>query len=166
MNRRKIARVTLAGLLLACTCAHAAREVQEFEVSVSIPTSSFHVLPADPGWISREQRLPWSLLNSTLGGLRKDFDVKNEGGAIEAQLDGVAYLSSGESRHDINLQVVFNGKVLKVGEAVEVVSSVDAKQGRRVLLEITPQVPDDGIYKPGSYFGNVNMMFNAVLPGA
>jgi hypothetical protein len=166
MNRRKIALVTLTGLLLACTCAHAAREVQEFEVSVSIPTSSFHVLPADPGWISREQRLPWSLLNSTLGGLRKDFDVKNEGGAIEAQLDGVAYLSSGESRHDINLQVVFNGKVLKVGEAVEVVSSVDAKQGRRVLLEITPQVPDDGIYKPGSYFGNVNMMFNAVLPGA
>ncbi len=166
MNRRKIALVTLTGLLLACTCAHAAREVQEFEVSVSIPTSSFHVLPADPGWISREQRLPWSLLNSTLGGLRKDFDVKNEGGAIEAQLDGVAYLSSGESRHDINLQVVFNGKVLKVGEAVEVVSSVDAKQGRRVLLEITPQIPDDGIYKPGSYFGNVNMMFNAVLPGA
>lgn len=166
MNRRKIALVTLAGWLLACTCAHAAREVQEFEVSVSIPSSGFHVLPADPGWISREQRLPWSLLNSTLGGLRKDFDVKNESGAIEAQLDGVAYLSSGESRHDINLQVVFNGKVLKVGEAVEVVSSVDAKQGRRVLLEITPQVPDDGIYKPGSYFGNVNMMFNAVLPGA
>lgn len=166
MNRRKIALVTLTGLLLACTCAHAAREVQEFEVSVSIPSSGFHVLPADPGWISREQRLPWSLLNSTLGGLRKDFDVKNESGTIEAQLDGVAYLSSGESRHDINLQVVFNGRVLKVGEAVEVVSSVDAKQGRRVLLEITPQVPDDGIYKPGNYFGNVNMMFNAVLPGA
>ncbi|MGN4048353.1 CS1 type fimbrial major subunit [Pseudomonas sp. SM4] len=166
MNRRKIARVTLTGLLLACTCAHAAREVQEFEVSVSIPSSGFHVLPADPGWISREQRLPWSLLNSTLGGLRKDFDVKNEGGAIEAQLDGVAYLSSGESQHNINLQVVFNGRVLKVGEAVEVVSSVDAKQGRRVLLEITPQRPEDGVYKPGSYFGNVNMMFNAVLPGA
>lgn len=166
MNRRKVVLVALTGLLLACTCAHAAREEHEFEVSVSIPTSRFHVLPADPGWLSREQRLQWSLLNSTLGGLRKDFDVKNEGGAIEARLDGEAVLSNGDDRHDINLQVLFNGKELKVGQAIEVVSSADGRQGKRVLLEITPQLPSDGVYKPGKYFGNVNMMFNAVLPGA
>ncbi len=166
MNRRKMVLVTLTGLWLVCTCAHAAREAYEFDVSVSIPTSRFHVLPADPGWISQEQRLPWSLLNSTLGSLRKDFDVKNEGGAIEARLDSVAYLSNGEPEHDIHLQVVFNGTELKVGEAVEVVSVADGRQGRRVLLEITPQPPSDGVYKPGKYFGNVNMMFNAVLPGA
>jgi hypothetical protein len=35
-----------------------------------------------------------------------------------------------------------------------------------VLLEIVPMPPVDGIYKPGSYFGSVNLIFNAVLPGA
>ena len=42
----------------------------------------------------------------------------------------------------------------------------EAAPGKRVLLEIAPVPPVDGVYKPGSYFGSVNLLFNAVLPGA
>ncbi|WP_166225546.1 CS1 type fimbrial major subunit [Pseudomonas atagonensis] len=166
MNRELTTRIFLSGWLLAADLAFAAREVQEFDVSVTIPTSAFHVLPADNGWIHLEQKLPWNMANSTLGSLRKYFDVKSESGAIEARLDSAAYLSNGIASDDIALQVSFNGKLLSVANAAEVVTANEAKQGQRVLLEIAPQPPGDGVYKPGKYYGNVNMMFNAVLPGS
>lgn len=150
----------------ACTQAFAAREEHRFDVFVTIPALAFYVIPTDPDWIHREQQLPWNLTSSTLGGLRKYFDVKNEAGSIEARLDGRPYLSNGTAAHDIALRVLFNGKLLSEQESSEVVSMTDAAPGKRVLLEIVPMPPADGVYKPGSYFGNVNMIFNAVMPGA
>jgi len=151
---------------MACHPAFAAREVHHFDVFVTIPSQAFYVIPADPGWIHSEQQLPWNLATSTLGGLRKYFDVKNEAGSIEARLEGRPYLSNGTPAHDIGLRVLFNGKVLSELESSEVVSMSEAAQGKRVLLEIAPVLPVDGVYKPGSYFGSVNLLFNAVLPGA
>lgn len=156
----------LAAALLASSWAYAAREVCTFEVFVTIPTLAFYVIPSDPGWVHLEQRLPWNLTTSTLGSLRKYFDVKNEAGSIEARLEGRPYLSNGTDAHDIGLRVLFNGKVLSELESSEVVSMSDAAPGKRVLLEIVPVPPADGVYKPGNYFGSVNMIFNAVLPGA
>ena len=150
----------------ACHSAFAAREVHHFEVFVTIPSQAFYVIPADSGWIHREQQLPWNLVTSTLGSLRKYFDVKNEAGSIEARLEGRPYLSNGTDAHDIGLRVLFNGHVLNELNSSEVVSMSDAAPGKRVLLEIVPMPPDDGVYKPGSYFGSVNLIFNAVLPGA
>lgn len=151
---------------VACHSAFAAREVHHFDVFVTIPSQVFYVIPADAGWIHREQQLPWNLATSTLGGLRKYFDVKNEAGSIEARLEGRPYLSNGTPAHDIGLRVLFNGKLLSELESSEVVSMSEAAPGKRVLLEIAPVPPVDGIYKPGSYFGSVNLLFNAVLPGA
>ncbi|WP_242485851.1 hypothetical protein [Pseudomonas sp. TH41] len=65
-----------------------------------------------------------------------------------------------------SLRVLFNGLLLNERESTEVVSLTDAAPGKRVLLEILPTPPADGVYKPGSYFGSVNRVFNAVLPGA
>lgn len=149
---------------MACHPAFAAREVQHFEVFVTIPSQAFYVIPADPGWIHREQQLPWNLVNSTLGGLRKYFDVKNEAGALEARLEGRPYLSNGRDVDDIALRVLFNGQLLSELASSEVVPMSEAAQGKRVLLEVLPMPPADGVYKPGSYFGSVNMVFNAVLP--
>jgi hypothetical protein len=149
---------------MACHSAFAAREVHHFDVFVTIPSQAFYVIPADSGWIHREQQLPWNLATSTLGGLRKYFDVKNEGGSIEARLEGRPYLSNGMDADDIGLRVLFNGKLLSELDSTEVVSMSEAAPGKRVLLEIAPVPPVDRIYKPGSYFGSVNMMFNAVLP--
>lgn len=158
--------LSLAGAVLGSAAAFAAIEKHTFEVSVTVPTLAFYVLPADPGWIHREQRLPWNVVTSTLGGLRKYFDVRNEAGSIEARLEGRAYLSNGTNAHDIALQVQFNGQVLNELENLEVVSLSEAATGQRVLLEIVPMPPADGVYKPGNYFGSVNLIFNAVMPGA
>lgn len=144
----------------------AAREEHTFEVFVTIPTQAFYVIPSDPGWIHREQQLPWNLTASTLGGLRKYFDVKNQAGSIEARLEGRPYLSNGIDAHDIALRVLFNGKLLSEHASSEVVSLTEAAPGKRVVLEILPMPPADGVYKPGSYFGSVNMIFNAVMPDA
>lgn len=158
--------LSLASAVLGSAAAFAAIERQTFEVSVTVPTLAFYVLPADPDWIHREQRLPWNLVTSTLGSLRKSFDVKNEAGSIEARLEGRPYLSNGTDAHDIALRVMFNGRLLSELESSEVVSQEDAALGKRVLLEIAPVPPLDGVYKSGDYFGSVNMMFNAVLPGS
>jgi hypothetical protein len=164
---KKLTVVPLSAVALwACTAAFAAREVHHFEVLVTIPSHAFYVIPADPGWIHQEQQLPWNLVTSTLGGLRKYFDVKNEAGSIKARLEGRPYLSNGTDAHDIGLRVLFNGRLLNELESTEVVSLSDAALGKRVLLEVVPVPPADGVYKPGNYFGSVNMIFNAVLPGA
>jgi hypothetical protein len=90
--------------------------------------------------------------------------VKNVAGSIEARLDGRPYLSNGTDADDIALRVLFNGKLLSEHESGEVVSLTDAAPGKRVLLEVLPMPPADGVYKPGKYFGSINMIFNAVLP--
>ncbi|AKV10998.1 MULTISPECIES: CS1 type fimbrial major subunit [Pseudomonas] len=166
MFRKLMVLLMPALVLWASSSAFAAREVHQFDVFVTIPSQAFYVIPADPGWIHREQKLPWNLATSTLGSLRKYFDVKNESGSIEARLEGRPYLSNGTDAHDIGLRVLFNGHVLNELNSSEVVSMSDAAPGKRVLLEIVPMPPVDGIYKPGSYFGSVNLIFNAVLPGA
>lgn len=156
----------LAATLLASSWAYAAREVRTFEVFVTIPTLAFYVIPSDPGWVHLEQRLPWNLTTSTLGSLRKYFDVKNEAGSIEAKLEGRPYLSNGTDAHDIGLRVLFNGVLLSELDNREVLPMSEAALGKRLLLEVVPFPPVDGVYKPGNYFGSVNLIFNAVLPGA
>lgn len=158
--------LSLASVVLGSATAFAVIEKHTFEVSVTIPTSAFYVLPADPNWIHHEQRLPWNLVTSTLGSLRKSFDVKNEAGSIEARLEGRPYLSNGIDADNIYLTVMFNGTVLSDIETKEVVSVADGMSGKRVLLEIVPSPPSGGVYKSGDYFGSVNMIFNAVLPGS
>jgi hypothetical protein len=44
-----------------------------------------------------------------------------------------------------------------------VVSAQDAMAGTRVRLDIDPKIPTGG-YKPGSYYGNVLLVFSAVAP--
>lgn len=166
MTRKLIFGLLAVAVAYASHPAFAAREVHQFDVFVTIPTQAFYVIPSDPTWIHREQQLPWNLTASTLGGLRKYFDVKNEAGSIEARLEGRPHLSNGTPADDIGLRVLFNGTLLSELESSEVVSLTDAAPGKRVLLEIVPMPPADGVYKPGNYFGNVNMIFNAVMPGA
>ena len=74
--------------------AFAAREEHTFEVSVDIPTLGFYVIPAESNWIHLQQTLPWNINTSTLGGLRKNFDVKHDTSAIEARLEAEPSSSS------------------------------------------------------------------------
>lgn len=145
--------------------AFAAQEKHTFEVSVDIPTLSFYVIPSEGDWMHREQTLPWDIHTSTLLGLRKSFDVKTDGSAIEARLESFPYLTAGgDSRDNIVLRVSFNGHELTQDPTPrQVVSAEDAMAGHRVALEIVPREQAGG-YKPGEYYGTVNIVFNVAAP--
>ncbi|MBV6822361.1 CS1 type fimbrial major subunit [Pseudomonas sp. PD9R] len=162
MFKTVITVTSIVSLSLTCVYAFAFVERETFEVSVSIPASEFHVLPVDPEWMGREQDLTWNLVTSELSPLRKSFDVKNTNGGIAARLNAEPYLSNGRDSDNIALDVKFNQIKLTVNNA-QVISEIDAKAGKRVGLEITAVKPVDG-YKPGEYYGNVHMIFEALAP--
>lgn len=145
--------------------AFAAQEKLTFEVSVDIPTLEFYVIPSEPDWIHLQQHLPWRVHDATLGGLSKNFDVKADSSAIEARLENFAILSSGPGAGDyISLRVTFNGVELSHDPLPrQVVSREEAVVGKRVRLEIEPRPQAEG-YKPGDYYGSVNIMFNVAAP--
>jgi hypothetical protein len=165
MNKQCAVAALVAFTALMSVPSWAAREELNFEVTLTIPSRPFYIIPAEPGWIHRPQRLNWDYPSSTMGGLRKYFDVRHDTSAIEARLDSTAYLSNGRPGEEILLHVKFNGVVL--GQDIrprEVVSQAEAAVGTRVLLEIDPIKPLGG-YKPGDYDGNVLLLFNAKAPG-
>lgn len=149
-------------LTLVSSGAFALRISETFDVSVTLPSAAFHVIPADPGWIHLEQRLNWNPNTSELSRLRKQFDVKNENGAISARLSFEPYLNNGRDIDDIPLIVTFNDKRLTL-DAQEVISEVDGRTGKRVALEIAAVKPGTG-YRPGDYYGSVHMLFEAIVP--
>jgi hypothetical protein len=141
----------------------AAREEHRFEVSVDIPTLGFYVIPAESDWIHRAQILPWNISTKSLGGMRKHFDLRHDTSAIEARLENVAFLSNGREEQNIYLRVSFADTVLTHETPRQVVSAEQARAGGRYALEIQPITPAGG-YKPGSYYGNVHLIFNAAAP--
>ncbi len=126
----------------------AAREEHTFEVIVSVPARSFYVIPAEPDWIHRPQRLIWSPSASSLSSVRRNFDVRHDTSAIEARLEAAPYLSNGRAVDDIALRVSFNGVELSPDLSPRlVVSAADAAAGKRVLLEIDPVMPSGGLQR-------------------
>lgn len=138
----------------------AAVEREIFEVSVTIPTAEFYVLPVDPQFVQTEQTMAYNPVSSELVPLRAPFDVRNVGGAIGARLDQAPFLYNGV--RSIDLRVKFNGVELGLGQA-EVVTSVDARPGKRVFLDIAAVKPEDD-YRPGRYYGTVHLVFDAIAP--
>ena len=151
-------------MALISTQAFAAREERTFEVSVDIPTLGFYIIPAESNWIHLEQTLAWNIHTKTLEGLRKNFDVKHDTSAIEARLEAEPYLSNGRDDQNIYLRVSFNGKELSHDpQPREVLTAAQAIAGGRFPLGIVPKVPAGG-YKPGVYYGNVQLIFIAAAP--
>ncbi|WP_223489070.1 CS1 type fimbrial major subunit [Pseudomonas sp. A-RE-19] len=156
----------VASTVLTGSLAWAAREQHTFEVSLTVPTRSFYVVPTDPSWIHQTQELHWDYPSSSLGSLRKYFDVLHSTSAIQARLETTPYLSNGRAGEEIVLRVSFNGVLLSTQiTPQDVVSQADAAVGVRALLEIEAQEPAGG-YRAGDYYGNVLLLFNAKAPGA
>lgn len=96
--------------------------------------------------------------------MRKNFDVKHDTSAIEARLDAEPYLFNGRADQNIYLRVTFNGQELSHdAKPRQVVSAEQAMTGGRFPLEIQPKVPAGG-YKPGTYYGTVQLIFSAAVP--
>ncbi|QAX86702.1 fimbrial assembly protein [Pseudomonas sp. DTU12.3] len=161
---KKAAMVAWLGMTLSSSLAFAAREEHRFEVSVDIPTLGFYVIPSETDWIHREQVLPWNVSSKSLGGLRKNFDVKHDTSAIEARLESEPYLSNGHDTQNIYFRVSFNGVALShAALPKQVLSLQQAVAGGRFPLEIQP-IPPAGGYRPGTYHGNVQLIFSAAAP--
>ncbi|WP_277759124.1 CS1 type fimbrial major subunit [Pseudomonas sp. A34-9] len=164
-----IKQCTVAALMVATALtgagAWAAREEHTFEVSLTIPSRPFYIIPAEPDWIHRPQRLEWDLPRSTLNGLMRNFDVHHDSSAIEARLAFDPYLENGRPGEVIDLQVSFNDVVLSSHVTPrQVLSEEEAAKGKRVALKIDPIEPAEG-YRPGDYHGTVVLLFNARAPG-
>ncbi|NMY02741.1 adhesin [Pseudomonas sp. WS 5059] len=155
-----MATLLLLAVALLSTQALAIREEQVFDVTVSIPTADFYVLPIRPAFLERQQEMTWNLVTRTLKPLREQFDVKNSGGGIVARLGQLPTLSNG--RRLILLNVEFNGQLLDLTDT-QVVSAEQARAGKRVQLEISAVEPEDG-YVAGDYFGSVHLIFDALRP--
>ncbi|WP_256585960.1 CS1 type fimbrial major subunit [Pseudomonas sp. ICMP 460] len=140
--------------------AFAAREEAVFQVSVTVPTSDFFVLPISPGFLEREQVMSYNPVTERLSTLREYFDVKNVLGGINARLGFEPVLSNG--RDLIPLAVTFNGHRLELIETL-VVPEAEAKAGKRVPLEIAAMPPEGG-YVSGAYNGSVQIIFDALRP--
>lgn len=159
--RHPLLALTILGVFtLISFIAVAAREEAVFQVSVKVPTSDFYVLPVNSGFLEREQVMSYNPVSETLTPLREHFDVKNVLGAVDAYLAYEPVLFNGAD--NIALKVTFNQRLLGLA-AQRVVEETEARQGKRVLLEIAAQRPDDG-YPPGQYFGNVQIIFDALRP--
>ncbi|NUU36846.1 CS1 type fimbrial major subunit [Pseudomonas sp. C2B4] len=165
MNRQCVTALLAAITGLTGATAWAARETLNFEVTLTIPSRPFYILPSEPDWIHRPQHLLWNYPDSTLGGFRKNFDVRHDTSAIEARLESTPYLSNGRPGEIIDLRVRFNGVELSAAPVFrQVLSREEAATGKRVPLEIDPITPAGG-YKAGEYHGNVLLLFNARAPG-
>lgn len=162
MFKATLVTTSLALLLAVSGVVQATNFRETFEVAVTIPTAEFFVIPSDPGWIHQQQLLPYSPITNRLAPLRKNFDVKNTHGGISARLSAEPYLSNGQARDDIPLIVTFNSKRLTV-DAEEVISELDGRAGRRVGLEVAAVEVPNG-YPPGSYYGSVHLIFEALAP--
>lgn len=149
-----------AALLLVSSLAWGIREEQEFHVSVTIPTNAFYVLPVNSGFLEQEQVMHWNPVTAQLRSLREPFDVKNVSGGVSARLAAMPYLFNGRERIELNVR--FNRELLSLLDT-PVVNDEQARAGQRVQLEIEAVKPADG-YVPGSYFGTVHLMFEAVNP--
>lgn len=164
MNKQCAVATLMACTALISETTWAARETLNFEVTLTIPSRPFYIIPAEPDWIHRPQRLNWDYPSSTMGGVQKYFDVRHDTSAIEARLGAPAYLSNGRPGEEINLKISFNGVELSPDiRPREVVSRAEAAVGTRVLLDIQPVKPSGG-FKPGDYDGNVLVLFNAKAP--
>ncbi|MHC8322093.1 CS1 type fimbrial major subunit [Pseudomonas sp. GB2N2] len=165
MNKQCAVATLMAFTALMSGPSWAAREELNFEVTLTIPSRPFYIIPTEPDWIHRPQRLNWDYPSSTLGGVQKYFDVRHDTSAIEARLGISPYLSNGRPGEEIGLKVSFNGVELSPDiRPREVLSKAEAAVGKRVLLDIQPVKPSGG-YKAGDYDGTIILLFNAKAPG-
>ncbi|HAS1065209.1 TPA: adhesin [Enterobacter cloacae] len=173
MNRQFNAiKTTLAAAVIsfsALTGAAHAAESQSYTINLSatVPSDSFQVIPVDAGWIDQTQDMGYDIANSKLQVFEKQFQYKNTSGAIQATLtgnlnsDGKPQLSNGTDT--IPLAVSFNNTKLSK-TATEVVSESAAKAGGRTTLKIT-QDDDAALTVNGLFSGSVAMIFEPVVAG-
>lgn len=163
---------TLAAALVSCAflggaTAHAA-DSQSYTINLTatVPSDAFQVIPVDTGWINQTQDMGYDIATSKLQVFEKQFQYKNTSGGIQATLtgnlntDGKPQLSNGTDV--IPLEVTFNNVSLS-NTATTVVTDSAAQAGGRTALKIS-QASDAALTVNGSFTGSVAMIFEPEVP--
>ncbi|HEK1126819.1 TPA: adhesin [Proteus mirabilis] len=165
MLKRSLSIIFLSCGALGSMVAHAADEQRyAIDLTATIPTESFQVIPVESGWINQTQEMAFDLGTRKLQDFTKQFQYKNTSGGIQATLTntdskGTAILSNGNDT--IPLAVIFNGVTLSKTPST-VVNADDTKTGGRTNLRITQQT-DTPLTVTGSFTGQVAMVFEPVV---
>lgn len=162
---------SLAAALFSCAvfggvAAHAA-DSQSYTINLTatVPSDSFQVIPVDVGWIAQTQDMGYDIATSKLKVFTKDFQYKNTAGGIQATLtgnlnsDGNPQMSNGTDV--IPLSVSFNNVAISK-TATTVVNASAAQAGGRTALRIA-QADDKALVVNGSFTGSVSMIFEPVV---
>lgn len=162
---------SLAAALFSCAVfggvAAYAADGQSYTINLTatVPSDSFQVIPVDAGWINQTQDMGYDIATSKLSVFEKPFQYKNTDGGIQATLtgnlssDGKSQLSNGTDV--IPLAVSFNSVALSK-TATTVVEATAAKAGGRTALKIA-QADDKALDVNGSFTGSVSMIFEPVV---
>ncbi|MBS3855042.1 fimbrial protein [Proteus mirabilis] len=165
MLKKSLSAILMSCAALGSMTVHAADEQRyAIDLTATIPTDDFQVIPVDGGWVNQTQEMVYDLGTKKLQDFSKKFQYKNTSGAIQATLTntdstGTAILSNGTDI--IPLTVTFNGVALSK-TANTVVGAADAKAGGRADLRITQQT-DTPLTVTGSFTGQVAMVFEPEL---
>ncbi|MEQ5752577.1 CS1 type fimbrial major subunit [Providencia rettgeri] len=165
MFKKSLSVVFISCAALGSIGAHAADEQRyAIDLTATIPTEAFQVIPVESGWVNQTQEMVYDLGTKKLQDFSKQFQYKNTSGGIQATLTntdstGTAILSNGTDT--IPLTVTFNGVAL-TNTAKTVVDVADAKVGGRTNLRIT-QKTDSPLTVTGSFTGQVAMLFEPVV---
>lgn len=153
-----IAPLALAALATSLT-SQAAQVRHTIQLEASVPSAAFLVQPVDPDLTAKVNTMTWNPGAETINSLRAPFYAKHTAGSIEASVLDVPVMNS--ATDSITLTVKFNGINLST-TPVEVLSKPEAALAPTVYLDIEPTKPTAG-YKAGTYVGNVNLAFDAVI---
>ncbi len=145
---------------LVASSAFAADPIEkQVMVTATVPTAAFYVEPVGD-WMNDPQDLTWMPVSGSFRPLTKQLQAKSTIGPITAHLLTPPAIVSG---------IDTIGLAVKVGSTTldttpkEVLSATQAAPGTLVGFEVATIEPSGG-YKPGTYRGLVNMMFETKAP--
>lgn len=153
-------KLTLMALArIASTQAMATDPIEkQVTVSATIPTTAFYVEPYGSNWMNDVQDMGYNAINDSLMPVNKQLMAKSTVGPIEALLLNDATISNGAD--SIALVVSIAGVPLNT-TAKPIVT--DATAQKILDFKVDATKPAAG-FKPGTYQGVVNMMFQTKAP--
>lgn len=134
-------------------------------VEATVPVADGLQVDAVGDWEGTNLTMGWDIDNADLKPISKQLDIINKSGGVQAYLADPAVLASDSSLATIPMTVTVNGKELKAGSAatVEILNATEAASVKRVGMIIKATKPTaPAVYAPGSYVGNVTMVFDGV----
>lgn len=161
MNIKKTLLTATAALIITPAVSFAADSAITVDVRAIVPNADGMSITAEGGWDSTAQTLRWDEDNEVFAAFRNNIRAKSSA-AIEAYLDVTPQLRSGTDT--VNISVKLDGAELGVGAASrkEVANVAQATAGKLIETEINAVEPTGG-FVPGTYQGNVTMMFESAV---